>query len=269
MSEHSDFRAVLRAELVEAAAHPLPRRTLSRPRRRLLLPLGAIAAAAAAAVLAAVVLGRDHTPAPPRPAHPPTLPGRPAFDGTLEPGVRYRSRVLVPPISFVVSGPQWAVEGTSSSLGLQLLLVAPGYQPRLDRPLLGLGFTRVPEVIDPGSKETQRAPADLVAWLQQHPDLRVSRTERVTVAGRPATRLDFSVVRDPTVEDPVCRQRYQVRCLWLAPQTWIDAGSAGRIYVVADRRGPLVVAVTSSAPKRLRALTRAAAPIIRSLRIAR
>jgi hypothetical protein len=267
MTEPTDFRATLRAELVAAAARPLPRGSASRPPRRVLLPIGAIAVAAACAILAIVALRPGDRVAPPRPAHPPTLPGRPAFDGTLESGVRYRSRVLVPPISFVPSGVPWAVQGTSSPSGMQIYPIAPGYQPRLDRPFQQIAFARLPEVIDPASKVVQPAPADLVAWFRRHPDLRTGRPQRVTVAGRPATRLDFTVVRNPRVDDPACVERYQLRCVQLAPESWIDAGSAGTVYVVQDRRGPLVIGVTSSDPKAFGRFARQAAPVIRSLRI--
>jgi hypothetical protein len=265
MSEPADFRAGLRAQLVAAAARSEPRRARRPAPRRAVVALGALAAVAAA-VLAIVVLSRGS--APPPPATHRTLPGRPLFGGTLEPGVRYRSRSLGVPISFVV-GRRWAADSTDAPDNLDLYRYAPGIQPRLDRAMDFVTFFRMPTVIDPASGAQRPAPADIAGWLARHPDLRAGTPRRTTLAGRAAIALDATVVRRPSREDPFCRTRFRRRCVALAPNVVPFAGTRIRFLVAPAARGPLLVAVGSSRPSRLGLVLRAARPTLDSLRIGR
>lgn len=270
MSERADFRAVLRAELVEAAAHPLPRRPMARPQHRFILPLGAIAVAAAAAILAVVVLGRDHTPKPPPPAKHSTLPGRPLFGGSLERGVRYRSRVMRPAISFVAGGLAWTATQAADADYVELVSGPAGYQPKLDPPFYVLSFSRLAKVFDPASGATVPMPTDVAGLLRRNPDLRSGAPRQVTVAGRPATQLDFTVARRPAREDPVCRERFRIRCAALGPLWSVRAGAALRILLVrTGDRQPLLITVAATRANRFAHGVRGAQPVLDSLRIAR
>jgi hypothetical protein len=265
----SDFREALRSELVAAAGRPLPRRQL--PPRPVLLRAGALAVAAVAVALAIFVLPWGAQHAPPEPAvQPPGVTGQPLFGGTLEPGVRYASRHLVPTVSFVASGLPWMAGGTQSPLLLQLIASGKGFQmPKLNRPALSLSFARLPQVVDPKTDNVLPAPKDLVGWLRAHPDLRAGTPARVTLAGRAATRLDFTVVAHPSREDPFCRSRFQFSCALLGPDASIKAGSAVRLFVVPGRPDPLLVSLISSDPSQLGRLIKGSESLLASLRIGR
>jgi hypothetical protein len=264
--DRTDFRAVLRAELVAAAARPAPARR-ARPSLPRVGWIATAAVAAAAAVLAVVVLGRHQAPAP-HPAKRAQLPGRPLFGGSLERGVRYRSRALVPAVSFVAGGLPWAASEAGRPDILALTSGPAGYQPKLHPPLYFLDFVRIPRVLDPASGAAARVPADLAAWLRAHPDLRAGASRRVTVAGLPATQLDFTVVRRPARQDPYCREHFRLRCTALAPNLSLIAGARARALVVRSGPEPLVVVQSAVGPARFDRLLTGAAPVLDSLRIA-
>jgi hypothetical protein len=265
----SDFRQALRNELVAAAARPVPTRRL--PSRPVLIRSGAFALAVVAVALAVFVLpwGADQAPRPPA-VQPAGVTGQPAFGGSLENGVRYRSRELEPAVSFVPSRLAWNAGTTQSPVVLELNVGSKHFQvPRLNRPQLSLTFGRLPQVSDPKTNEVVPAPSDLVAWLRAHPDLHVGAPVGVTLAGRRATRLDFTVAAKPVHDDPFCIQRFQFHCALLAPGASLRAGSAGRLYVVPARPNPLLVVLVSSDPRRLPALLKGSAGLLDSLRIGR
>jgi hypothetical protein len=196
--------------------------------------------------------------------------GQPLFGGTLEPGVRYATRDLVPAVSFVASGLPWMADGTQSPLALTLVATGKGFQmPKLDRPALVLTFARLPNVVDPKTNNVLPAPKDLIGWLRAHPDLRAGTPVPVTLAGRAATRLDFTVVAHPSREDPFCRTRYQFSCALLGPDASIKAGSAVRVFVVPGQPDPLLVTLISSDPSKMGRLIKGSEPLLASLRIGR
>ena len=67
-----------------------------------------ILGAAAAALLIAIVVFAASTGVKTTPAPTPTpTPDHPLFSGSLEPGVRYRTRAFLPPLSFAVGDTEW------------------------------------------------------------------------------------------------------------------------------------------------------------------
>jgi hypothetical protein len=267
----SGFREALREELVAAAGRPLPERPL--PPRAVLVRAGLAAAALVVVVLAVFVLPWGAERAPTRQAavlQPAGVNGQPLFSGSLQERVRYRTRELVPAVSFLATGAQWLADDTESPTDVVLSVGSRRFHPpRLHPALLTVTLGRLPQVVDPRTNAVLPAPHDLVGWLRAHPDLRAGPPVRVQLAGRPASRVDFSVAAHPRREDPFCRRRFQVRCTQLAPNASVRARSAGRLFVVPARPDPLVVAVVSSDPRRLPALIRRSAPLLASLRIGR
>ncbi len=182
----SGFVSELRRELVAAAEREeerrLPRAPLFAP--RLLLIGGAAVAAAAAVVLVLALGGLRSEPAHNDrvPAARPTPEGRELFGGSLEEGVRYRTRAFIPALSFVATGPNWETQDTTRPDVLALELGVPrkelGDGLTAGGPPIGtLAFARIPEVYNPNVKGLDQsrtaAPADLYEWMRAHPDLRV------------------------------------------------------------------------------------------------
>jgi hypothetical protein len=251
----SDFVSDLRRELVAAAEREeerrLPRAPLFAPR---LLLLGGAAVAAAAAVVLVLALGGLRT----EPAHHdrvpaarPTPEGRELFGGTLEQGVRYRTRAFIPALSFVATGPNWEVLDTTRPDMLSIDLGVPraelGGGVTADRPNIGaLVFARIPEVYNPKVKGLEQSrtatPSDLYAWARAHPDLRVGRVERATVAGVPGRRFEATAeFARPVHEDPVCYQRTLKRCTALAPGFFLFNGERMRVTILQTEPDPLVI----------------------------
>jgi hypothetical protein len=271
----TDFRDALRTELVAAAARPLPRRH-ALPRTTLVRG-AALAAAVAAAAIAVLVVpwGADRKPAP---ALQPNLPGRPLFGGSLEDGVRYRTRALHPQISFRVTGDRWFLQDATahSDLLLQFREGEPAQGTEMP-PVLFLAFLRMPSVIDPGTGEVVPAPRDVVGWLRRNPDLGITSVTRTRVLGRPASRLVFHVPAHPARVDPGCRfTRPAVPgrlprtgpCAAIAPNVSPAAGSSGRL-LVPDGADPLIVAQGSLIPSRVGQAVRVSAPLIASVQVGR
>jgi hypothetical protein len=251
----SDFVGELRRELVAAAereqARRLPRAPLVTPGRLL---VGGAFAAAAAIVLVLALGGLRTQPANNErvPAARPTPEGRELFGGTLEEGVRYRTRAFVPALSFVATGPNWEVVDSTRP---DLLFVDLGV-PREELgggitaggPAIGaLAFARMPEVYNPNVKGLEQsrtqAPSDLYEWARDHPDLRVGDVEQTTVAGVPGRRFDATAQFDrPVHEDPACVQRTLKRCTALAPGFALFDGERVRVTILQTEPDPLVIA---------------------------
>jgi hypothetical protein len=272
----TDFRDVLRAELVAAAERPLPRRTA--PSRPVLLRSAGLAIAAAAAALAIFVLpwGAEHGPAP---ALQPSLPGNPLFGGSLEDGVRYRTRALQPPISFRASDPHWFVYSASSdtTLVLQRRQGGAGTGTGEKPPLRFLMFFRLARVFDPATGDAGPAPRDLVGWLRSNPNLGITSVTRTRVFHRPATRLTFHIPKRPTRVDPTCEfAKVTVdteiprvaTCAAIGPTVTAPVDSAG-YFIVPDGHDPLVVGELALVPSQLGRIARESAPVLDSVLIAR
>jgi hypothetical protein len=252
----SDFVSELRRELVAAAEREEARRVPRAPSLtpRLVLLLGGAAAAAAAIALVLALGGLRTEPAHNDrvPAARPTPEGRELFGGSLEEGVRYRTRAFIPALSFVATGPNWGVLDSTRPDILDVGLGAGrkdlGGGISQDQPPLGsLAFARIPEVYNPkvtGLEQSRTAaPADLHAWMREHPDLRVGGVEDVTVAGVTGRRFDATVQFDrPVHEDPECVQRTLNRCTALAPNFSLFDGDRLRVTILQTEPDPLVIA---------------------------
>ena len=271
----SDFVAALREQLVDAAEREQVRR---RPRVHSPAPRFVLAAAAAAAIALIVLLAagalNTRVTDEERPATEPTSAARDLFGGTLQPGVVYRTRALVPTLTFEVGDRDWHVGDTTQSEVLILDHGEPYFDPvnGVRRPPGGLWFTRVLEVYDPAVRSLAAslapAPTDLHAWMSAHPDLRVGPVEPVTVAGVPGRRFDVEVrFRRPTHGDPRCREQAQVTCTALSPRLSFQDHTLLRATVLDTEPEPLVIMLEHFTKPGLRDLEEAAAPVLDSLRI--
>jgi hypothetical protein len=272
----SDFVTALREELVDAAEREHGRRLprVHTPRPRVALAIGAAAVIAVIVLLAAAALSPkladEERPAVERP----TPAARDLFGGTLQPGVVYRTRAFVPPLTFEVGDRAWNVIDTTEP---DLLILDHGegfFDPvaGVRRPPGGLWFTRVLEVYDPSVRSLPAslapAPADLHAWMRAHPDLRVGDARPVTVAGVPGERFDVEVhFRRPAHDDPRCRERAQVTCTALSPRMTFQDHTLLQVTVLRTGAEPLVIMLEHFTKAGLRNLEEAAAPVLESLRI--
>ena len=268
------FVTELRDELVAAAereqARRLPRAPSPAP--RLVLALAAAAAMALAVVLAAGALNTRPVDDSDRPAVTPTPEARDLFGGTLVPKVRYRTTEFVPRLSFVVGDDRWMAVDTRLAEELRLARVtrgAPDPHPPRIRQLL---FHRITEVLDPSVRGLQAArmaaPADLYAWLREHPDLRVGPAEFVTVAGVSGRRFAIRPEFDrPAHVDPWCRRYEACTCTLIATGlNWRD-GAHLQMIVLRTEPEPLVITMGGLSAGDLAAVEKAAAPVLESLRI--
>jgi hypothetical protein len=263
----------LREELVAAAAreqaHTGPRLHLP-PLRPLALATAGLALTAILVIAIAGGLSGDRA-AVERPVEQPTPAGRDLFGGTLFPGERYRTRVLVPQLSFVVADDNWDVIDATRPDVLALTRVTRGGPGPLG-PRPALVFQRISELHDPGVRGVEAArvdaPADLHAWLARHPDLRVSRTQPVTVARVEGIAFDVEVRFDrPVHSDPYCRQRFRLTCTFLGPALSLADGMRLHMIQLPLEPEPLTIFTVATSARRLAALERAAAPVLDSLRI--
>ena len=261
----------LREELVAAAARERARtwpRLPLRPRRPLALAAGL--ALAAILAIAVAIAARDDRDV--RPVKPPAPEGRPLFDGTLVPKERYRTRNLVPALSFVVADDNWMATETESQDVLALSRVTRGGPSRVG-PWSTLVFLQIDEVYDPRVRDLEDArtlaPADLVEnWFSAHPDIRPSRGGSVTVAGVPGMSLDAEVrFTRPAHEDPACRERFRRPCTFLTPTLSLFDGMHLRIMQLRSDPELLTIVTVAMSKRRLDALNRAAAPVLDSLSI--
>ena len=273
----SEFVTALRDELVEAAERQRSRR-LPRahpPKPRLVLAAVATAAMALILLLAAGALS-PRVEDDERPATEAKPEARDLFGGTLQPGVVYRTRALVPALTFEVADRDWEVGDTTQDDVLILDHGDPFFDPvaGVRRPPGGLWFTRVLEVYDPGVRALAAslapAPTDVHAWMRAHPDLRVGATQPVTVAGVPGERFDVEVrFRQPAHGDPRCRERFQVTCTALSPRLSFQDRTLLQVTVLPTEPEPLVIMLEHFTRAGLRDLAEAAAPVLESLRITR
>lgn len=242
--------------------------------------VAAIAAAIVLLVAVAVAGGLREEPEVREPPPPkPTPDGRELFGGSLEPGVRYRTRAFVPALSFEVADDDWFVPDATAPAFLQLdrrnRTDAPGSEAT---PLTSLIISRVVAVFDPhvpgiGASRSP-APAELYEWLRDHPDLRVGRPRPVTVAGVPGEIFDARFRFDRPAHGVPCEEaRSRSRapqlatCAALTPGIGFLDGSRVRTYVLATEPNPLVITLAALPGGDLGELAEAAAPVLESLRI--
>ena len=241
--------------------------------RREQVVLGAVAAAVLAAI---VVFAASSGVEPGQPTPTPSPTPRPTFErerelfgGSLEPGVRYRTRALVPALSFEVADTEWLARDTTAPNYLLLERRIRTGQPGGEYPGRSwLAFSRLPVVYDPRRGRQIAAPADLYEWMRRHPDLAVGRREPATVAAVPGYRFSVHVrFRRPAVFAPTCI-RPDVACTAIAPNRFLLNGARMRTIVLHTSDGdPLVIDLTGLAPRDLDALEGPAAAVLRSLLI--
>jgi hypothetical protein len=268
------FVTELREELVAAAEREQTRRLprIERPSPRLVLTAAAAAAMALIVVLA--VSGLDPQPVDrgERPAARPTPEGRDLFGGQLVPDVRYRTRSFVPTLSFEVPDRFWYGAVTDSPDVVIFDRHRDQKPGEFFRPLGGMRFDRISTVYDPGVRglDASRvgAPADYIAWLRKHPDLRVSAPEPVQVANTPGQSVDVEVsFTRPAHGDPFCRNRFRVTCTLLAPTMSYSDGVRLRVIVLDTEPQPLIITIGGAGERALATVEKAAAPVLDSLRI--
>lgn len=267
----SELVTALREQLVDAArreqARRLPRVS---PTPRLVLGLAATAAVALALVL---VAGGLEPRVQDRQAATPTPSGRELFGGTLEPGVRYRTSEFTPQLSFVVDDDRWMALDTTLEDELRLIRVTRG-APEVRYRIQQLIFLRVNQVADPSvpelAKSLMAVPADLTAWLREHPDLRAEAPRRVTVADMEGERFRARVEFDrPAHVDPWCERTQLFLCTYLLPGLqWPDGGHL-EIIVLPTRPEPLVIVMAGISERDVAAVEEAATPLLDSLTITR
>ena len=268
----SDFVTALREELVDAAERE-ERRRLPRlhARPRLVLAAAAAAAMALIVVLAAGALN-PRTAEDGRPAATPTPEARDLFGGTLLPDVRYRTTEFLPQLSFVVGDDRWMALDTTLADELRLIRVDRG-GPTPDPPRIQqLLFLRVNEVADPSVRglaaSLTAAPANLYAWLRDHPDLRVGPARPTTVAGVAGERFGIRVEFDrPAHVDPWCQRNEVFQCALVAPGlNWPD-GARLDMTVLRTEPEPLLIVLGGLSRSDVAAVEEAATPVLESLRI--
>jgi hypothetical protein len=268
----SDFVTALREQLVDAAEREQARR-LPRwhpPAPRLVVAVAATAAMALIVLLAASALNPRLVEDDERPAATPTP--RDLFGGTLEPGVRYRTSEFTPRLSFTVADDRWMALDTTLADELRLIRVKRG-APEPER-IQQLLFLRINEVADPSVRglaaSLRAAPADLYAWLREHPDLRVSPAHSVTVNGVPGERFTVRVAFDrPAHVDPWCERNELVTCTYIAPGiNWPD-GARLDMTILRTEPQPLVIVMGGLTERDVAAVRQAATPLLESLTVTR
>jgi hypothetical protein len=267
----SGFVDDLRAELVAAATREQARRVPRTPRPAPRVMVLAVATAVMVALVALALGGLRTEPRSTinRPAAQPTPDGRELFGGSLEPGVRYRTRQFVPALSFAVPGKDWFVYDATQPDVLALQLRAPHRDLQVEGDPVGiLMFTRLTQVYDPHGKGLVAAPADLYGWMRAHPDLRVGEAKPVTVQGVPGRSFTADVhFKRPARSDPFCRQRFQLTCTLLAPNASFIDGTRLRLIVLQTEPDPLVILTGGNTAEQLLTVDKAARPVLDSLRI--
>ncbi len=232
-----------------------------------------LGAAAAAMLVAIVVVGAPggvrKGPAPaPTPAA-----GRSLFGGSLEAGVRYRTRAFVPPLSFVVSDRDWLVQDATGTDYLRLdrrrrSSDAPGSELP---PRSWLTFSRVTRVYDPRfrNRNANLATRNLYAWMRRHPDLVVGRAAPVTIAGVRGQSFPVTVrFSKPARAAGACRPLLIV-CTSIAPDRYFPDGTRLRTIVLPLADGPFVIDIQGQTQRDLDEVEVPAASVLRSLRVTR
>ena len=144
--------------------------------RRDQLVLGAVAAVVLAAIV--VFAASSGVKTAPRPT-PTPAPDRPLFGGSLEPGVRYRTRTFFPTLSFVVADTEWMADASPGKVVLQRRI-------RTDSP-----GSELPPRSSLSFRPTRPGRPTLHERMQRRPDLTVGSYEPVLIGD--ATAESFEV----------------------------------------------------------------------------
>ena len=157
----------------------------------------------------------------------------PLYENALRPG-EYHSVKFKPPLSFKVSKP-WSNTAEQRSDWIEL-----GYEGDTGF----ISFANVKEVFKPGTTNVVDAPKDLVGWLQQHPYLKTSKSQPVTLGGVKGEQLAVVVDHLPQDYYGLCG----MDCLDIFNQSGGDQigyfkafNRERRVFVLEDVKGETVV----------------------------
>jgi hypothetical protein len=155
-----------------------------------------------------------------------------ATEKTLRPG-EYHSVKFKPPLSFEV-GKGWSNNTDQLSDYIEL-----GQQGEIGQ----LHFANVKEVFKPGTTHVVDAPKDLVGWLQQHPYLKTSKPQPVTVGGLKGEQMEVLVDHLPKDPNGYCG----TDCLDIFNLSggdqlgWFTEVNKRKVIVLEDVKGDTVV----------------------------
>ena len=220
--------------------------------RREQVVLGAVAAAVLVAIVAFAATGggvRNQQPTPTPTPQPTPAADRDLFGGSLEPGVRYRTRAFVPALSFEVADTEWLVRGRHPAQRAHARAPQPDARPGSERPPDSfLTFSRITEVYDPRTGRVEVAPADLHAWMRRHPDLRVGPRE----AGDGGRRAGRELPRRACASGARRSTRRSagallLTCTAINPQRYFPDGAHMRTIVLRTEPDPLVIDLIGNA----------------------
>jgi hypothetical protein len=162
-------------------------------------------------------------------------------ENALSPG-EYHSVKFKPPLSFEV-GKGWSNTANQLSEYIEL-----GQQGEIGF----LTFANVKEVHKPaGTYEVVDAPKDLVGWLQQHPYLKTSKPQPVTLGGVKGEQLEVLVKDLPQDYYGLCGPD----CVDIAPLSNDQAAayfrevSKRKVFVLEDVKGDTVMIWFAGAPE--------------------
>ena len=170
--------------------------------------------------------GQEKAKARPLPLYPTEKPLRPG---------EYHSVKFKPPLSFKL-GKGWHNNEEQFSDFIQL-----SQQGDIGT----LQFANVKEVYKPGTTDVVDAPKDLVGWLQQHPYLKTSEPQPVTVGGVKGEQLEVLVDHLPKDPNGYCDPNPS-GCLDIFNQSSNEIGyfrevNKRRVIVLEDVKGDTVV----------------------------
>src|SRR5829696_6829999 len=122
----------------------------------------------------------------------------PKYERAVLPAGRYHTTEFEPSLSFRITGDDWRFEGPSGTLGDP---EHPDYLFFQRVPAAEIAFfnlRKLKGVYKPGGPageiEPMPAPDELVGWFQQHPYLKTSKPEPISVAGVKGVQFDVVVV---------------------------------------------------------------------------
>ena len=253
--------AIVLLEDLERVKEGLPLDAATRERRQAKKPgrgfqrRGVLAALALVLVSIGVItiMGLVQGVGPLAPAKPLPQPQPGSLSAPLPSG-RYATRDFDLGLSFRVDGGgRWRMAGHEQSDILELTTAQSS--EAFARQHTSLGFTLPNGVFGPNSQSgvsNERItpmPDDLVAWLRNHPNLKTSKPESVTVGGVSGTRLDVSVTSTPKDYSPACLTGPCVVLLSYAVSGGdlrLFKGDKARMIVLKDVEGKTVVVIAST-----------------------
>lgn len=147
----------------------------------------------------------------------------PMFEEDLRPG-EYHSGEFEPSLSFSV-GKDWKTTGPELSDFVEL-----AYQGETGF----IRFANIKEVYKPGTLTLMKVPKDLAGWLQEHPYLKTSKPEPVTVGGVKGEQLDVLVENLPQDYSGMCGSE----CVDIAS---LSSGQASVLYREPNKRRVIIL----------------------------